>query len=135
MIPIKIRIYGVSSCEKCSSLKKAFDYHGFPYEYLDADAAENQAICDQYNVDELPHLQAMYGDNDKVFLTHIGYISPTQFLDRVKQHQKETEAFFNLNREIARQFVDEEKIANDIKEFKNDAKKPGCNTCNKNKIK
>jgi glutaredoxin len=130
MVGFLIRIFGTKDCERCQSIVKAFEYHGFPFEYIDADAPENEELCDKYHVDELPHVQAMYDDNSKVFYTHIGYISPILFIEKAQEHTKQLEEFFNANLEAASKNIDIERIKRQANESR-PRPKP-CAGCKKN---
>lgn len=129
---ITIQIFGSKDCEKCIAVTKAFEYHSIHYVFFDVDSLENQEICDNYNIDELPHIQAIYNDNKKVFHTYIGYISPLVFIEKMKEHTHLLEEFFNVNKNIAHQKVDMNSIKKEINE--NVSKAP-CRNCSKNKSK
>ena len=47
------------------------------YVALDADAKENEKICDEHDVDELPHTQIL--DGKKVIEEFVGIRSPEYF--------------------------------------------------------
>lgn len=126
-----IRIFGVKDCEQCQSVIKAFEYHAFPFTYIDADAPENKSLCDQFNVDEMPHIQALYNDNSKVFYTHIGYISPVVFVENAMKHTQQLEDFFKANLAMAERNVDMEQLKRSVNEHKS---KP-CAGCKKNQPK
>lgn len=127
MSSFSIRIFGSKDCEKCASLLKAFQYHDISYEYIDADAPENEELCDNNKVDELPHIQALYSNNRKVFHNHIGYVSPITFVERAIEHTKLLEEFFRINAEVANSKV----ITNEeIRKIDDKPRKP-CNGCSK----
>jgi len=126
MSELKIRIFGTKECEKCQSVVKAFDYHAIPFEYIDADAAENDELCEKNKVDELPHLQALYADNNKAFFNHIGYINPLVFVEKMRDFSKQLEQFFNVNKEVALKNVN----IDELKKASNDSNsKSGCVQC------
>lgn len=122
---ITIQIFGSKGCDICAAQVKAFEYHSIPFQYFDADAPENQDRCDKYNVDELPHIQAIYDDNYKVFHTHIGYIGPLVFIENTKEHTKLLEEFFKVNKNIAQQRVD----MSSVKKAINEQVSRPCRTC------
>lgn len=124
---VTIQIFGSKSCEECSSLIKAFEHHSIHFEFIDADAPENEKLCDSYNVDQLPHIQAVYNDNKKVFHTYIGYISPLVFVEKMKEHSSLLEEFFKVNKAIAQQRVDMAQI----KKATNESASRPCGTCAK----
>lgn len=127
MSSVSIQIFGSKDCERCVALTKAFEHHAIPFQFLDADATENQELCDRYNIDELPHVQAIYDDNKKPFHTHIGYISPPLFVEKMKEHTAILEEFFKVNKSIAQQKID---LATIKKAVHESASRP-CNTCSK----
>ena len=128
MSSFTIRIFGSPECERCQALVKAFQYHDIAYEYVDADAAENEALCDTYNVDELPHVQAMYSESGKVFHTHIGYISPIAFIEKAREHTKQLEEFFRMNASVANKAVGHQEVMRSVHEQQ--SKRP-CGGCSK----
>jgi glutaredoxin len=124
---IKIQIFGSQDCEICKSVVKAFEHHSVGFEYIDANSPQNESICDKFKVDELPHIQALFADNDKVFYTHIGYVSPTVFVKYLTDHTSQIKSFFDVNKIIASKTLDIQKI----KQERNiNAGKP-CNSCGK----
>jgi len=122
---ITIQIFGSKDCDRCVAQIKAFEYHSIPFQYFDADAPENQDRCDKNKVDELPHIQAIYDDNQKVFHTHIGYISPTVFVEKMREHTQYLEEFFKVNKNIAQQRVD----ISSIKKVINEQASRPCSSC------
>lgn len=79
--PIAIVIFGSEECHHCMSVKKEFEDMGISIVFIDANADENQKICDEYNVDKLPHIQALR--EGKVILEKSGPYSANQFLSDV----------------------------------------------------
>lgn len=73
---MKLRLFGLETCEDCQLLlellKEIEEY--IPFEYIDADADDMQKLCDKHEVDKLPHLQAIDGDN--VVAEHVGPCTP-----------------------------------------------------------
>ena len=68
----KIRIFGSPLCENCKELCKRLTEDGLEYTWLDADAEEHEDLCDQYEVEYLPHIQILY--RNKVVFNHVGPI-------------------------------------------------------------
>jgi len=113
MDSIVYRIFGSSSCDDCSKLKKAMDFYGFYYDFIDVDADQNEKLCDKFNIDKIPHIQALSQKTGDVHVQYIGYISPI--------------AFFNLLSDKA-EFGDSNMIINGVSESNgnNSKKQSGC---------
>lgn len=62
---MKVRLFGGDLCPICELvlLKLECEKDTFEYEYVDAFADETQALCDENEVEELPHIQ-IYDDYD-----------------------------------------------------------------------
>lgn len=90
--PISIRIFGSEECHHCMSAKNEFLEMGINVIFLDANADENQKICDDYNVDKLPHIQALR--DSKIIVERSGPYSAKQFLaDVAKKLTKGSQEF------------------------------------------
>lgn len=124
-----IRFFGSEDCDKCKSLKKAFEFHALGYEYIDVDDPSNEKLCDDHLVDELPQLEAYFTKINKVFFKHVGYINPLQFLEKSIQKSDDLDKFFNANVNTAKNNVDMQ----EIQKMMTENKQPGCNSCKKNK--
>ena len=85
---IRIRVFGSNNCEQCDKFAKAMKMHAFEYEFLDANADENQDICDKYDVDELPCIQAYIDGSEEILLQKIGYISPVLLYQSISDAQE-----------------------------------------------
>ncbi len=75
---VNIRIFGSNECHHCMEVKDEFKSMGIEVDFIDANADENQKICDDYNVDKLPHIQAIR--ENKIIMEHSGPYSARQFL-------------------------------------------------------
>lgn len=124
-----IRFFGSEECDKCKSLKKAFEFHGLGYDYIDVEDPSNDKLCDERQVDELPHLEAYFTKINKVFFKHVGYINPIQFLEKSIEKSDELDKFFAANVNSAKNNVDMQ----DIEKMMTEGKQTGCNSCKKNK--
>lgn len=64
---IKVRLFGGHTCPICelALLKLQCEKDTFEYKYVDAFADKTQKICDENEVDELPHIQ-IYKDDEVV---------------------------------------------------------------------
>jgi thiol-disulfide isomerase/thioredoxin len=80
---IGIRIFGSSDCHHCSKIKEEFDQLGIVYEFIDANADDTQEICDEYNVNVLPHTQAIR--DGKIIFEKSGPYSASHFLADVSK--------------------------------------------------
>ena len=73
-----IRIFGSSTCRRCGVLTSGLKLLNRPFVFIDAMAPENDPICDEFEVDALPHVQiidentvVLWQKSDKVSLTDI----------------------------------------------------------------
>ena len=62
-----VRVFGTNTCNKCKAICKGLDAIRIPYNFIDADADENQDICDRFFVDCLPHVQLIDDKGDIVW--------------------------------------------------------------------
>lgn len=82
---LKIRVFGAADCTYCKRLCEEMSMIGVPYDFIDANAEENNSICDKYNIDKLPHIQC-YADADKdIICEHAGPISAQVFMNKVSE--------------------------------------------------
>ena len=70
---MKIRLFGSEECKTCKLMNAEFKTAGIDFEFIDAILEDNQKLCDENNISELPHLQIII--NDFVVLEIIGYIN------------------------------------------------------------
>lgn len=75
---VNIRIFGSQECHHCMEAKEEFKSMGIEVDFVDANADENQKLCDEHNVDKLPHMQAIR--EEKIIMEHAGPYSARQFL-------------------------------------------------------
>lgn len=61
-----ILLFGSLDCEKCNAVKTYLLNNKCVFQFIDANANENQDIADSYNVDVLPHL--VYLDDNKAII-------------------------------------------------------------------
>jgi thioredoxin-related protein len=92
---MKFRIFALEGCEKCNRMRAGFSESQISYFYVDAEKPETQALCDRYNVDEVPHCQLL-SDDGKVLYEHVGFIEVADLLkaieDRLKKKVKPDES-------------------------------------------
>jgi thioredoxin-related protein len=79
---MKIRLFGSYDCPNCIDVFRLIKTAKIELEYIDAFEDKNQSICDEYEVDELPHIQFI-DDNDEVIIQHIGSVDDDQFAQYV----------------------------------------------------
>lgn len=82
---LKIRIFGTSECMYCKRLCEDMSLIGVPYDFVDANAKENQSICDKYNVDKLPHSQCYNNLDDSIVFEYAGTISAQDFMNKLAE--------------------------------------------------
>ena len=77
---MKVRLFGSSSCKNCLELDVTLNKAQVDYEYIDAfDENEDiQKFCDEHNVEALPHIQFIEGD--EIVVEHKGCLTEDQFV-------------------------------------------------------
>ena len=55
----KIRIFGSFDCPSCLRLMRHLKREKIKFQYIDAFANEKQKLCDENDIDELPHIQIL----------------------------------------------------------------------------
>ena len=81
---LQIRIFGAENCVHCKRLIEDFARIGVPCKFIDANAEENQQLCDKHNVDSLPHAQCLSA-KDEVLFQHIGPIAAQEFMNKLAE--------------------------------------------------
>jgi glutaredoxin len=78
----KIRFFGSDGCEYCMKAYLLISQYQIECEYVDANADDDyiQALCDQNNVYDLPHLQFLSSD-DLILYEHVGPIEESKFIE------------------------------------------------------
>jgi hypothetical protein len=77
-----IYFFGSASCKSCRELLKAIvktkllKVKGIEYKFIDALADENQAMCDEHGVDEIPHVKVF--KNNNLIFEEIGWFEPIE---------------------------------------------------------
>ncbi len=82
---MKVRFFGSSNCKDCLQIFVWLEQYCIDYEYVDGHDIENDDVynmCEEQNVDELPHLQTINNSNE-VISEHIGPIEEKEFLQFV----------------------------------------------------
>lgn len=128
MSSFTIRIFGSKNCEKCQAFVKALEFHSIPFIYVDSDDAKNDKLCDENKVDALPHIQAIYNDNNKVFHTNIGYINPLTFIQKASEHTSQLDHFLEINKKVAHAKVNVEEIKRQIND---EPRQKRCTSCSR----
>lgn len=130
MLDFSIRIFGSNECDRCQSLKKAFEFHGIPFDYIDANDPLNNPICDAHEVDELPQVEAYFSKTNNTFYKFVGYINPHAFIERAIVKNSNIEQFYDKTLDEAKKNVDMQKLT---KQIEQNRKNGGCSTCGRNK--
>ena len=70
-----IRLFGSSGCINCLEAIKMIKNANLDIQYVDAlnPNEKVQNFCDEYNVDELPHIQFI--EDDSIVYEHIGEVN------------------------------------------------------------
>jgi hypothetical protein len=81
-----IRVYGSYVCEKCALLTNGLKLLKIPFEFIDALDEKNDAICDKYSVNALPHVQ-IFNDDNVVVWEKIKSVSITDVYTQAKHYE------------------------------------------------
>ena len=81
---MRIRFFGSSNCKDCLEVFVILSKFDVDFEYIDVFDDETQELCDEQEVDELPHLQFI--ENDKIIIEHIGPISEKEFEEILSEY-------------------------------------------------
>lgn len=78
---MKIRFFGSSQCRDCLEVFVLLNKYQIDYEYIDALEEDDdiQELCDQYEVDELPHVQWV-DDEGTIIVESAGPIEEEDFV-------------------------------------------------------
>jgi len=82
---MKIRIFGSDNCKDCLRAMLIIKKSKVPYVFYDALDDKNDEICDENDVDELPHIQFI-DDNDNILIEHIGPIYDDDFIEYLSDY-------------------------------------------------
>ena len=75
---MRVRFFGSANCRDCLELLVILEKFSIDFEYIDAFDDDTQDLCDEQEVEELPHTQFL--DNNKnIIIEHIGPISEQEF--------------------------------------------------------
>jgi len=73
-----VRFFGSSNCRDCLELFVILNKANVDFEYIDAFDDYTQELCDEHNVDQLPHIQ--FVEDEEVQIEHIGSIDEEEFM-------------------------------------------------------
>ena len=78
---MKVRFFGSSECMECLQIFVFLEKYQIDYNYYDGHDMDDDVydICEDQNVNELPHLQIIDSSN-QVVLEHIGPIDEKDFI-------------------------------------------------------
>ncbi len=74
---MKIRFFGSSECRDCLDIFVLLEKYQVDYEYFDGHDIDNDEVynmCEEQNVEELPHLQFL-DDKNNILAEHLGPVS------------------------------------------------------------
>lgn len=83
MKTLKVLIFGSEKCPQCMMQKASFEKMGVPFEFVDAMAADNQALCDRMDVEELPHSICFFDETMKPIHGNKGFVDAQLFMNAV----------------------------------------------------
>ena len=77
---MRVRFFGSSDCEDCMEVFVLLNKFQIDYKYIDAneDDEDIQELCDEYEIEELPHLQFFIDDN--IVLQHVGLLTEVELI-------------------------------------------------------
>ena len=82
---MRVRFFGSKNCKDCLELLVILEKFSIEFEYIDAFDDDTQDLCDEQEVEELPHTQFL--DNNKnIIIEHIGPISEQEFEEILFTH-------------------------------------------------
>lgn len=61
--PLNIRIFGSKDCNNCKSAVTVLQLLKLPYRFINAFDESMQQLCDENNVNKLPHIQILKNNN------------------------------------------------------------------------
>ena len=73
-----VRFFGSSNCRDCLELFVILGKTNVDFEYIDAFDDDTQELCDEYDVDQLPHIQ--FVEDETVIVEHAGFIDEEEFI-------------------------------------------------------
>jgi len=57
---INLLVFGKKNCYKCFYFMKTLDFSNIDYTYIDIDDVDNEKICEDNDIDRVPHVQIIY---------------------------------------------------------------------------
>ena len=73
-----VRFFGSSNCRDCLELFVILNKTNVDFEYIDAFDDDTQELCDEHNVDQIPHIQ--FVEDEEVIIEHVGPIDEEEFM-------------------------------------------------------
>ena len=73
-----VRFFGSSDCRDCLELFVILGKTNVDFEYIDAFDDDTQELCDEHDVDLLPHIQ--FVEDENVIVEHAGSIDEEDFV-------------------------------------------------------
>jgi hypothetical protein len=87
---MNVRIFGSTTCANCHYIERGLKLLSVPFTFIDAQDEANDAICDLYNVDALPHVQII-DENDQVVWEKAKHVALPDILFALKNQNNETQ--------------------------------------------
>ena len=75
-----LRVFGSDDCERCKVYLPALKEAGIDFVFIDAEAEENDDLCEEFDIDELPVTQVV-DDDGKVLGELRGSLQPGFLLE------------------------------------------------------
>ena len=85
---MKIRFFGSSECLDCLEIFVILEKFQVDYNYIDGHDIDNDEaynMCEEQDVDELPHLQFLDNENN-IIIEHVGPMIEEEFMIYLKDY-------------------------------------------------
>jgi len=80
----KIRLFASLDCRSCLKLMTLLNRAKISFKYIDAFKDETQKLCDDNNVNDLPHMQIL-DEKNEVIAEHVGFLEAEQLVNYIDQ--------------------------------------------------
>lgn len=73
-----VRLFGSPKCRDCLEALVIFHKLQVPFEYVDAFDDDTQELCDEHDIDHLPHIQ--FVEDEEIIMECTGPIEEDEFI-------------------------------------------------------
>jgi len=116
---MKLYFFGSDECETCQLMLAIFDTVGIlennhiEFIFVDAFSDDQQYICDEHEVDEIPHIK-LFDDEDEILFDRIGVFNPAVIKEILLSFHEEEE----MEAEVIDEVEDKLEEYYDIRHFR-----------------